>query len=361
MTLQRSALHPVAAAAGSGFQENYGWEMPTVYTDAAAEYLAATKGAAIYDASYTGRLKVNGEDALDLLNRLSTNKVIDLQPGEGAPTILTTDRGRILDLIVVLNAGRHLLLLTSPGAQEPVIQWLDKYTILEDLTVEDISGSTAMMAVWGPGALAPLEAATGLPLAQLPLYSSVEALLGGAEVRVVSTRVPELPAYYVVTSNEAAPIAWQRLVQAGATPIGSEAYEAARVSCGLPVHGREMGDDYNPLEAGLIGCIDFAKGCYIGQEVIARLDTYRKVQKYLVKLAFEPNASVSPGTSLRQDGKVVGKVTSAATIPTTNEVVGLAYVRTNKAVPGALLQLEPPAVGQARIQGLPQLFGPGEE
>ena len=362
MTLQRSVLHPVAAAAGSDFQESYGWELPTVYSDAAAEYLAATSGAAVYDASYTGRLKATGEDALDLLNRLSTNKVIDLQTGQGAPTILTTDRGRILDLIIVLNVGEHLLLLTSPGTQQPVIEWLDKYTIMEDLIVEDISGTTAMLAVWGPGALGSLEAAIGRPgLAELPLYHSLEASLGGAPVRVVSTRISELPGCYVITSNETAPAVWQSIVDAGASPIGTEAYEAARINYSLPVYGREMGDDYNPLEAGLIGSIDFAKGCYIGQEVIARLDTYRKVQKYLVKLAFEPGASVLPGTSLVQDGIVVGKVTSVATIPTTSDIIGLAYVRTKNALPGARLELEAPATGWAEVQDLPQLFGPGEE
>jgi folate-binding protein YgfZ len=122
-----------------------------------------------------------------------------------------------------------------------------------------------------------------------------------------------------------------------------------------------MGDDYNPLEAGLIGSIDFAKGCYIGQEVIARLDTYQKVQKRLVKLSFEAGSSVSPGTSLKQEGRVVGKVTSAAVIPTTGETIGLAYVRTKNALPGARLELEPPATGWAEIKDLPQLFGPGEE
>ena len=360
MTLQRSALHNIAVAAGSDFQDSYGWEMPTVYSDVAAEYLAATSGAAVYDASYTGRLKATGEDGLDLLNRLSTNKVIDLQPGQGAPTILTTDRGRILDLIIVLNVGDHLLLLTSPGTQQSVIQWLDKYTIMEDLAVEDISESTAMLAVWGPDALGSLETATGLGLAELPLYNSVEALLGGTPVRVVSTRISELPGYYVITSNEEAPAAWQVIVESGARPIGTQAYEAARINYSLPVHGREIGDEFNPLEAGLIGSIDFAKGCYIGQEVIARLDTYQKVQKYLVKLAFEPGASVSPGTSLKQDGRVVGQVTSVATVPTSNDIIGLAYVRTKNAIPGARLELEPPATGWAQVQDLPQLFGPGE-
>ncbi len=361
MTLQRSALHQIAVAEGSDFQESYGWELPTAYTDVAVEYQAATKAAAVYDASYMGRLKATGDDALDLLNRLSTNKVDALQPGQGAPTILTTDRGRILDLIIVLNVGDHVLLLTSPGMQQPVIEWLEKYTIMEDLVIEDISASTALLAVWGPGGQEALESAGGPGLAGLPLYHSVEPELAGYPVRIVATQISQLPGYYIIAPNEGAPAVWQSIVEAGAQPIGTEAYEATRVTYNLPVHGREMGDEFNPLETGLIGSIDFAKGCYIGQEVIARLDTYQKVQKYLVKLSFEPGTSVSPDATLRQDGQTVGKVTSVATIPTTGEVIGLAYVRTKHAVAGARLELETPATGWARVQDLPQLFGPGQE
>ena len=328
---------------------------------AAEEYLAVTGSAAIYDASRHGRLKATGADALDLLNRLSTNKVIDLQPGEGAPTILTTDRGRILDLITVLNLGDHVLLLTSPGLQQPVIEWLDKYTILEDLTVEDVSGATAMLGVWGPESRAPLETAAGLSLGDVRLYGSVETLIGGETALIVSAQLPAWPGYHVIASADAALKVRQALAAAGAAPIGEEAYEAGRINAGIPAHGSEMGDDFNPLEAGLIGCIDFAKGCYIGQEVIARLDTYRKVQKYLVRLAFDPGVSVTQGTTLVQDGRAVGRVTSAADIPTTGETVALAYVRAKNAVPGAVLELEPPASGHARIEALPQLFGPGEE
>ncbi len=341
MTAQRSALKAQSAAA--------------------EEYLALTGAAAIYDAGHHGRLKASGVDALDLLNRLSTNKVIDLQPGEGAPTILTTDRGRILDLITVLNTGDHVLLLTSPGLQQPVIEWLDKYTILEDLTVEDVSGSTAMFGLYGPESRAPLETAAGLSLGDVPLHGSVETLIGGETALIVSAQLPTWPGYYVLASAEASAKVRRAIIEAGAAPIGAEAYEAARVNAGIPLHGAEMGDDFNPLEAGLIGCIDFAKGCYIGQEVIARLDTYRKVQKYLAKLAFDPGVAVAQGTTLVQDGRSVGRVTSAAVIPTTGEIVALAYVRTKNAVPGAVLELEPPASGQARIEELPQLFGPGEE
>ena len=361
MTLQRSPLHSVAAAATSEFQDQYGWELPTVYTDAASEYLAATSAAAVYDASYMGRLKATGADALDLLNRLSTNKVIDLQPGEGAPTILTTDRGRILDVITVINAGDHVLMLTSPGVQEAVIQFLDKYTIMEDLEVEDVSSSTAMMAVWGPESHACLEKALGASFPTLPLHHSAELDWEGSSIRIAACTLSDLRGYYLITPTEVAARAWDRMVDAGAKPMGVEAYEATRVLYGVPAHGTEMGDDYNPLEAGLIGSIDFAKGCYIGQEVIARLDTYQKVQKYLVKLAFASGTTVASGTLLEYDGQTVGKVTSVATEPSTGETLGLGYVRTRHGVVGTRLQLESPDSRWAEVVDLPQMFGPGQE
>ena len=115
MTLQRSTLYPVAAGSGAKFEACDGWDLPKAYTDDASEYAALTTAAAVYDNSHLGRLKATGEDALDLINRLSTNNVLDLAPGQGAPTILTTDRGRILDLIGVVNVSDYVLLLTSTG------------------------------------------------------------------------------------------------------------------------------------------------------------------------------------------------------------------------------------------------------
>ena len=361
MTSQRSPLHSVTSQAASTIQERYGWELPAAYTDAASEYTAATIAAVVYDASYMGRLKATGDDALDLLNRLSTNNVIDLEPGQGAPTILTTDRGRILDVVTVLRSADHIVLLTSPGLQEAVIEFLDKYTIMEDLVIEDVSSATAMLALWGPESRTCLEKATGAPIATLPLNHTVESDWEGSPIRIAACGLSGLAGYYLITPAEVAAKAWDRVVAAGASPMGTEAYEALRVWNGVPFHGPEMGDDYNPLEAGLIGSIDFTKGCYIGQEVIARLDTYKKVQKYLVKLAFDPGSTVTSGTLLQYDGQTVGKVTSVATIPSTGESIGLGYVRTLHGVVGTRLQLESEESGWAEVVDLPQMFGPGPE
>jgi len=360
MTLQRSALHSTAAAAGSSFQERFGWELPQVYTDISSEYRAATEAAAVHDVSYIGRLKATGADTLDLLNRMSTNLILGLEPGQGAPTILTTDRGRILDLLGVVNTGEYTLLLTSPGQQQHVIEWLDKYTIMEDLTVTDITSETVMLTVFGPHSQARLKEATGVVLDQLPPYHTLLGNIAGCAARIIHRPLGELPAFDLVLPPEAAPAVWQHLTESGITPAGLEAYEAARVRCAVPLYGHEMGDAYNPLEAGLIGSVNFHKGCYIGQEVIARLDTYQKVQKRLVMLRLDPEAAVSEGASLERDGQPVGSITSLARIPTTGQLIGLGYVRTASAAIGNRLELTAPARGWAEIEALPQLFGPGE-
>ena len=337
----------------------------SVYTDAAAEYRAITEGVGLHDSSYAGRLKATGEDALDLINRLSTNGIVNLAPGQGAPTILTTDRGRILDLLGVVNTGDYVLLITSPDCQQAVIDWLDKYTIMEDLEVEDISGETAAFTLCGPACAATLASVMAPALAagdleEMGPYAVLEGSIDGQAALITRRPLGDMVAFDVVVETGSAAPVWKALSAAGATPVGLDAFNAVLVQNAVPRHGREMGDAYNPLEAGLIGSVDFAKGCYIGQEVIARLDTYQKVQRYLVRLRFSEDARVEEGAGLELDGLRVGQVTSLATIPSTGQLAGLGYVRTARANPGQTLTLAAPASGAAEVMDLPQLFGPGE-
>lgn len=333
----------------------------SIYTEVVSEYKAATEKVAVHNTSHVGRLKASGDDALDLLNRMSTNRVLDLGPGQGAPTILTTDRGRILDLIGVVNLGDYVLMLTSPEQQQAVIDWLDKYTIMEDLTVEDITSQTAMLTVLGPDSGSQLAEVLGVDLNQLPPYHTIQASVGGQTLNVINRPLGTLPSFDLITNSNNVDQVWQSLVDSGVAPIGTDAYEAVRVQYAVPLYGHEMGDAYNPLEAGLIGSIDFHKGCYIGQEVIARLDTYQKVQKRLVRLRFSPDATVSQDAALEHNGQQVGKVTSVTFLPGTGERIGLGYVRTGSLETGAQFQLTAPATGWAEVQELSQLFGPGED
>ena len=315
----------------------------------------------VHHAVSYGCLKATGEDALDLLNRLSTNKVDHLEPGNWTPTVLTSDRGRIVDLLCIIHAGEHVYLLTSPGQQQSVIEWLDKYTIMEDLEVLDVSDSTAIVALAGNGAAATLgldaEEPDYLPGLQ---YAAPTVNVGGQDAISLTRPLGRLPCRLLLAPSEAASGIIAALAEAGAVVAGAEEWETLRVRSGAPAFGSEMGEPYNPLEAGLIGAIDFTKGCYIGQEVIARLDSYDRVQKYLAVLHFSDGSEVDVGASLAHNGRTSGTVTSLYRTPG-GELRGLGYVRTAAAAPGQALELQAPSSGTATVEDTPKLFGPGQD
>jgi len=341
------------------FIERHGVQLPAVYSGFGSEYTAATTAVGIHDASYMGRLKATGEDGLDLLNRMSTNKVVDLDTGEGAITVLTTDRGRIIDVLGVVNQGEYVILLTSPGRQNAVIDWLDKYTIMEDLVIEDVTSETAMLAVVGPDA--------GKLLGLTPSENPQDSLtiqpvqLGGFDALAVEQPLGTLSRYWLIAEPDAAAGLWRHLSETGAVPLGANAMEAVRVNVGVPEFGTELGEPYNPLEAGLIGSVDFAKGCYIGQEVIARLDSYKKVKKYLVSLSFDADAAIESGNELLVDGQSVGMVTSVAPEPSDGLLKGLGYVKAANATTGARLDIAGLDKESAEIVALAQPFGPAKD
>ena len=355
MALQQLQLQTGAAI----FVERHGYHLPAVYSDFAAEYAAATTATGVHDASYMGRLKATGEDSLDLLNRMSTNKVDHLGTGEGAVTVLTTDRGRIIDVLGVANQGDHVILLTSPGRQQAVIDWLDKYTIMEDLAIENITAETAMLALIGPGAGTLL----GIASTKLDQHSltAQTVQINGFEALAVGQPLGMLSRFWLIATPDAAAGLWQHLTAQGAIAIGSNAMDAVRVNSGVPEYGPELGESYNPLEAGLIGSVDFAKGCYIGQEVIARLDSYKKVQKHLVSLRFDSCADVSSGDELLQNEKPVGMVTSVAPAPSAGVLKGLGYVKAANATPGTCLSIAGSQNGSAEILALAQPYGPAKD
>ena len=350
-------LHGWALESGASFQEWLGWELPQCYTGVKDEYLAATMAVALHDASYVGRIAARGSDALDLLNRLSTNEVVHLQPGQAAPTVLTNDRGRIVDLITVLNLGDMALVLTSPHTRETVVQWIDKYTIVDDVGLEDVTEGTCMLSLVGPGAWDLLAGLSNPELGSLEPYGCAKAVVAGAEAHILRRDLGSLPRYEVLLPSDGAEGVWRQASGLGAVPAGLEAWEVLRVQMGAPGYTSELGESYNPLETGLWGSISFSKGCYIGQEVIARLDTYQKVQKHLVSLEFPPQCVVVPGETLAKDGKEVGRVTSAATVPTTGKVIGLGYVRKEAAEAGTRMSLAKREDAWAEVQALVYPFG----
>ncbi len=300
-------------------------------------YHAAKRAAAVADVSNRGLLRMVGEDALDLLHRLSTQDLHALQPGEGAATVLTTSKGRILDVLVVQRRADSLMLHVSPGNQARVLDWLDAYTILEDSEATDETGEHGQLLVFGPAAGEVVAAAASDPaIGGLDLYHHREARLGGAEATIARAEAPAGGGFHAAMPLGELASARRALIDAGAVPIDDDTFELLRVEAGLPAFGSELDEQWNPHEAGLERHISYTKGCYIGQEVIARLDAYDKVQRRLRGLLPLGTEPFFVGSKLLADGKEAGRVTSAVVSPDFGPIA-LGYVRRAYAEPGARL------------------------
>ena len=333
-TIRATSLHEARRKAGATFASSDGWETPGVYSSVAEEYQALRGGVALVDRSHWGRLRIRGKDALDLLNRLSTNSLIGLEPGQSAPTVLTSSKGRIVDLLLIANLGDELLVVTSPQTPDKVIEWLDFYTFDEDISVEDVTEETSMLSLMGPGAVQFL----GPQAVALEPFNTSRVSLQDADVTAIRTDAYGIAGYDLVMPTSQAEALWEALSQAGAIPVGEEALEVLRVEQGVPRYGLELGEEFNPLEAGVLSSINFEKGCYIGQEVVLRLKTYDKVQKHLMGVVLV-NSDVSPGARLEVDGKDVGLITSVVDSPLLGHRMALAYVRTAYSAAGQELDV----------------------
>lgn len=308
------------------------------------DYLALTESVGLFDRSQVGRLDVSGADAIDLLNRLSTNDLTYLSTGQILPTILTSNKGRILDVLYVLGLQDTLLVFTGSNNQRKVMEWIDFYTITEDVSIRDITNETAMLSLVGPRALEFLIDLAPSKLSQLSLHQATESSIGDSRVTIVRTDCFSLPGYDIVMDvNNAGHVVKEITKHGKKTNLrhvsNHKALEIVRIERGVPSTNAEIAEHFNPLEAGLKKFISFNKGCYVGQEVVARLNTYDKIQRRLVSLQWDSPSRklLAPGISLSAQGKQVGLVTSLIEVPWQKKSIGLGYVRKMHAQAGTIL------------------------
>ncbi len=330
-------------------------------------YTTTKETLGFYDATNAaGRVLALGPDALDLLHRMSTNDLRPLfgNPGKGAQTVLTSDKGRIIDLLTVIVRKSDTLLTISAGREELVIKWLDKFVIMENASFVSATNAIAQFGIYGPRSMDLLKQYTSENLMTMTPLSSVTIEIAGAEVLMQKvTRIAESGWSLFVQTDDSEKVkqALQSDVLAmhGAI-LDDQTFELLRIEAGIPAAPNEINEKHNPLETTLVSAVSFTKGCYIGQEVIARLDSYDKVQRHMLgiildgvsatsleALSSEISGSEQPAVTLKLEtaaGDVVGELTSFIDAPTLNgamheRVIGLAFIRTAHANPGLRLNL----------------------
>ncbi len=287
-------------------------------------YRTAHETAVLVDRSDLGALMFRGGSRLDLIHRMSTQAVKNLAPGTGAATILTTDVGRIVDRLLLYAADDSVLALTGEDNADFIARYLMRFVFFnDDFRVEDVSGTTAVLALYGPQAGQKLVEA-GLSVPELPRHHWQAMTIGNVTLRLHRTDPIAGDGYFVTCAASDKEALLAHLLAAGLLLADEAAFDFLRVESGQPRFGRELTQDYIPLEADLWSDVSFSKGCYIGQEIIARMESRGKLAKRLARLALAGPAA--PGADLLADGKKAGTLTSVAAGP--HGLIGLGYVKT---------------------------------
>jgi folate-binding protein YgfZ len=316
-----------------------GWRLAADFGDVEAEVAAAHESAILLDRSVYGRLAVGGPDAAAWLNRIVSNDIAALAPGGGQRAFLLTVKGHLACDLRVYRLAEGLLLTTAFDTAEGLLGQLRRFKLYGDrVELADRRPDTVELGLRGPAALAVAAEVTGLDLGGLATPGVVEA----GELLLLATDELGLPGVDLIAPAARGAELWRRLAPC-ARPAGWQAAEILRLEAGAPRWGAELTPDVLPAETGLDSALSHTKGCYPGQEFVARLRDRGHVNRLLRPLAFAGEEVPARGSVLLAGEQTVGAVTSAARSPRLG-VRALGYVRVAHAAPGTRLSCEGQAV-----------------
>jgi len=332
---------------GASFLELNGFEAVKDFGDAAAEHRALTGSCAWVDLSFRNRLVLLGSDRRKLLNGQVTNNIKDLEPGTGCYAAVVNSKARMVGDVHVHALADELLLDLEPGLGAPLTERLNKFIVADDVQVVDAAPHYGLFSLQGPRALRAMEAFGLFPTLPPEPYRSVKVddpTLGTLYLmNLPRTGSKGFDLYVPVAAMGTGADRMLAAARAqGGRAAGWFALEVARIEAGIPRYGADMDDSILPPEAGLAErAISYTKGCYSGQEVIARIRTYGQVSKALRGLVLSGVSDdlPAPRTKLFKDGKDVGFLTSTTRSPRLGEIIALGYVRRECNGPGVALNV----------------------
>jgi folate-binding protein YgfZ len=328
-------LHAHLAARGAEHTEDRGILLPRRFgPDAAAEYAALRAGAALVDLGFRTVVRAVGADRVAFLHGMLTNDVEALAPGAGCQALLLTIQGRVTADLRVAADEDAILIEVDLRARAALVEALEKLIIADDVELREPETPLALIGLDGPGAGALLPASA----AALQPYGHVGLTLAGVPVRAQRASEVRGPGLVLHAPAAQAALVWDALARAGARPCGMEALEGRRVEVGVPRIGLDMDGSTLALELPVEEAISTTKGCYLGQEVVARGTARGHVNRRLVGLWIE-GPEPPRGALLEHDGREVGRLTSVARAFGADRLAALALVRREHWEPGTDLTL----------------------
>jgi folate-binding protein YgfZ len=350
-------LAKVHVSAGAKMGVWFGCALPDDFGDAAAEYRHARETVALIDKNYRAYLSFTGPDRVRYLNAILTNNIKGLAEGQGNVSLLLNPQGHILAEIETYAFADKLFCVSYAMIRERLIEWLDKYIIMDDVTLTDETERYGTVALEGPKAAAAVKSLTAIDLGPLSELASVDAEIlrsaqddkgkteasGALPCRIVKRSPGGVAGAEFVVERGRLEDLWQILAEAarkyGGGPMGYSALSGVRLEQGVPWFGYDFGEKQIPHEAGLQDShISYTKGCYTGQEIVERVRSRGQVNRKRVQLVFSGDAVPEAGTPLTVEGKEAGYVTRAARIWEPVRIIGMGYLRREASAADSVLQ-----------------------
>jgi folate-binding protein YgfZ len=346
-------LHQQAAAKMGAW---FGSALPDDFGDWQREYWFAHKSVALIDKNYRCYLSFTGPDRVRYLNAILTNNIKDLPPSQGNVSLLLNPQGRILAEIETYALAESLFCVSYAMIREQLIETLDKFIIMDDVTLADDTQRFGTLALEGPEAAHIATQLTGVDLNSLAELARQDTRVGTIPCTVVRRSPGKFVGAEFLVERADLEAVWQTLREkteaAGGGPIGYSALSALRLEQGIPWFGYDFGEKQIPHEAALENShISYTKGCYTGQEIVERVRSRGQVNRRRVGLRFAGEAVPSPGDALTSDGKGAGYVTRAGFSPALSSAIGMGYVRKENNSPGNTLEWRG---GTATVTKLPE-------
>ncbi len=324
---------------------------PREYGDARAEYEALRHGAAVLDLSLTAKLEVSGKNAVQFINGLVTNDVKSLQTGDGVLAAFLNVQGKVVSLCRFYQtdkgAGSALLIEYDITNRAAIFKNLSRFVPAGEFFVQDVSDERALLSVQGPKAAELLSALTGQTIEAAPEYRNYQTAISGVNVLIASHARAGATGFDVFVAADVKTQVRQALLAGGALPAGSEALEIARIEAAIPREGVDVTDANILLEAGYDKAVSYTKGCYLGQEIIARIHYRGQPARQLRGLTIDASEPPSKGTELwAADGKKIGEITSSVQSLALNRIIALGYVHRYYLAVGTTFTLKRDGAGQ---------------
>ncbi|HEY1468944.1 MAG TPA: glycine cleavage T C-terminal barrel domain-containing protein [Candidatus Acidoferrum sp.] len=341
-------------AAGARMGSWFGCALPDEFGDWREEYRFAQESVALVDKNYRASLEFTGPDRVRYLNAILTNNIKDLKEKHGNVSLFLNPQGHIQAEIETYAMADKLFCVSYAMIREKLVAGLEKYIIMDDVTLTDRTQLYATVGLEGPKAGEVVKEVSGVDLQDLNELETREVSVGGISCGLVKRSLDGVNGGEFLALREEAEALWKMLADAARKhsggPMGYTALNAVRLEQGVPWFGYDFGEKQIPHEAGLQDShISYTKGCYTGQEIVERVRSRGQVNRSRVSLKFDTPELPAANTPLLVEGKEFGTVTRSAFSPARNAFIGMGYVRREKAAAGSVLEV---AGGTATVLAL---------